>query len=120
MRTVCRTIVPVLFIVAFAALPAVATAPDAPAVPAAPVVAAETLEAAVQDGCDADGLVSAEQRLFTPADEAAFATEESVDVAGCCRNQCRRDSQCDAYCGAPGAGVCVKANSCCYVCACLF
>lgn len=40
--------------------------------------------------------------------------------AQCCIDQCRRNRDCDAVCGAQGAGVCIKVNSCCRECACLF
>lgn len=40
--------------------------------------------------------------------------------AQCCIDQCRRNRQCDDVCGAPGAGVCIRVNSCCNECACLF
>ncbi len=47
-------------------------------------------------------------------DEVLFARP------GCCPGHCNRDSDCDFFCGAAGAGVCLPFNSCCNQCACLF
>lgn len=40
--------------------------------------------------------------------------------ASCCIDQCRKNKDCDAVCGAPGAGVCLRVNSCCRECSCTF
>lgn len=38
----------------------------------------------------------------------------------CCRDRCQQDRDCDKFCGAKGAGVCLAVNSCCNDCSCLF
>lgn len=44
----------------------------------------------------------------------------TAQADGCCIDQCGRDRDCDRFCGAKGAGVCIRLNSCCTECACLF
>ena len=47
-----------------------------------------------------------------------FATTVPTAAARCCRPECSVNSQCDSKCGGVGLGTCVRANSCCNVCAC--
>jgi len=58
-----------------------------------------------------------ELRLFeNPAD--LFGTTPAP--ASCCIDECRKDKDCDGVCGAPGAGACIRVNSCCRECFCTF
>ena len=53
-------------------------------------------------------------------DDLAELLAPQWQAASCCRNQCFRDRDCDALCGAKGAGACVQVNSCCRECFCAF
>lgn len=72
-------------------------------------VMVEAEDATSDEACGRSGSI-------VPMIEFGIETQE----AACCIDECRRDRDCDLICGGAGAGVCVRANSCCRECACTF
>ena len=117
---------PILFALALLALfvfPAQAVFAEAQtAVPEEPAeAAAVTAQQPATDPQPEADVVEAGDACLTPdgTDSSPWLQQDWMKpTAGCgCRDECRRDRDCNRVCGSFG-GQCIQANSCCRECAC--